>query len=317
MLLYSYALTDLTSGPCLKTALGMYANNLLPGTPSDLFLFVKQAHLQDLVRTPWITSTPNIYLIELDEKDSRSWKMPTWIRPEDKGWSGGFSHEYRLMGQWRLAFSFPFARELGYKYMLQADTDTFVTHPIKFNMVKHMKDNDLWVTNKPFTFFEGYQYYQGLPELASFWIITRKPTSGNIVNKDNAQGYGISADLFDTIYPHDITGLRSGEGEPGRNPETDPTARKGWMAKLIAGNFNVFSIDWWFSHDVQDFMQLLLRTGAHIEHRWVDVATETMVRDLFCPLSHFHTYDPALVQIDHGHGTNQYCRRRKTQQVLM
>ncbi|KAG1653169.1 hypothetical protein FOA52_009014, partial [Chlamydomonas sp. UWO 241] len=37
---------------------------------------------------------------------------------------------------------------------------------------------------------------------------------------------------------------------------------------MVAGNFNIFSLDWWFSDDVQDFVQLVLRTGAHIEHRW-------------------------------------------------
>ncbi|KAG1661350.1 hypothetical protein FOA52_002464 [Chlamydomonas sp. UWO 241] len=309
MLLFSHPLTDMTYGPCLKTCLQMYASNLLPETPTDIFLFVKQEHLMDIIQTPWITSTPNMYVIVLDETDSRSWKMPTWIRPEDKGWSGGFTYEYRLMGQWRLAFSFPFIKELGYKYMLQSDSDTFITTPIKFNMVQHMQDNNLWMTNRPATVLEQYQYYQGLPELASFWLVTRKPTNGQIINKDNAEGYGISPDLFDTIYPHDITGLRFREGDPGRNPATDPTGRKGWLAKLVAGNFNAFSIDWWFSQDVQDFVQLVLRTGAHIEHRWVDIATETMVRDLFCPLSHFHTYDPALVSIEHGKGLNPLCRR--------
>jgi hypothetical protein len=34
-------------------------------------------------------------------------------------WSQGFQLEYRLMGHWRLAFSFPFVRALGYKYLLQ------------------------------------------------------------------------------------------------------------------------------------------------------------------------------------------------------
>jgi hypothetical protein len=48
-------------------------------------------------------------------------------------------------------------------------------------------------------------------------------------------------------------------------------AREGWVGRMVAGNFNIFSLDWWFSEDVQDFVHLVLRTGAHIEHRWVGV----------------------------------------------
>ncbi|KAG1654358.1 hypothetical protein FOA52_011292 [Chlamydomonas sp. UWO 241] len=179
MLLYTYDITSLHNGPCLKTSLRMYQDNLLAHTPTDLFLFVKQKHKQGIMEAPWLTNTSNLHVIELDESDSRSWKMPTFIRPES-AWSQGFSPEYRLMGQWRLAFSFPFARELGYKYMLQADTDTYVVEPIGYNLVVFLKLKDIWMTNRNTWFWEIYDFYKGLPELANFWLFTRVPTDGAI-----------------------------------------------------------------------------------------------------------------------------------------
>ena len=100
----------------------------MPNTPTDLFLFVKPEHSQQITEISWVTKTPNLYIMHLDDSDEASWKIPEWVRPEKVDntnvgfnyvWSAGFSNEYRLMGHWRLGFSFPFAKELGYKYMLQ------------------------------------------------------------------------------------------------------------------------------------------------------------------------------------------------------
>ena len=69
---------------------------------------------------------------------------------------------------------------------------------------------------------------------------------------------------------------------------------------------NVNSLDWWFSWEVQDFIQLVLRTGGHIEHRWVDVATQSMVRHLFCPDTRFLPHHEDF-EVKHGRGECGVC----------
>ena len=60
------------------------------------------------------------------------------------------------------------------------------------------------------------------------------------------------------------------------------------------------SLDWWFSWEVQDFVALVLRDGGHIVHRWVDVATQSMIGHLFCPEENFHVFKD--IHIEHGRG---------------
>ena len=79
----------------------------MPNTPTDLFLFVKPEHSQQITELTWVKKTPNLYIMHLDDSDESSWKIPEWVRPQRVDdtkmgtnwvWSGGFSHEYRLMG---------------------------------------------------------------------------------------------------------------------------------------------------------------------------------------------------------------------------
>ena len=59
--------------------------------------------------------------------------------------------------------------------------------------------------------------------------------------------------------------------------------RQGWDAQCLSGNFVIFNLEWWFSWEVQDFLQLVLRSGGHIENQWLDVVTESMISHMFCP----------------------------------
>ncbi len=47
------------------------------------------------------------------------------------------------MGHWRLAFVFPFARELGYRYLWQTDDDAYLHEPVGFNVLAHMENKSL------------------------------------------------------------------------------------------------------------------------------------------------------------------------------
>ena len=57
---------------------------------------------------------------------------------------------------------------------------------------------------------------------------------------------------------------------------------------------------------MQDFVQLVLRTGGHIEHRWVDVATQSMARHLFCPDARFLPHHEDF-EVHHGRGVCDVC----------
>ena len=49
---------------------------------------------------------------------------------------------------------------------MQADTDTYVLEDPKQNLVELMKTEGLYLTNKPHFFYEGKDFFRGLPELA-------------------------------------------------------------------------------------------------------------------------------------------------------
>jgi hypothetical protein len=42
----------------------------------------------------------------------------------------------------------------------------------------------------------------------------------------------------------------------------------------------------------QDYVQLVVRTGAHIEHRWNELSVQSMMWQVFVPPDKFHAFDP-------------------------
>jgi len=294
MLLFSHALRDEHYGPCFKCSLiSMQENLLKAGTKADFYIFVRPSAIKELASCSWIKNGLNIYILTLDEDDETNWKVPTWIRPVSN-WSQGWPEEYRLMGHWRLGFQFPFVRQLGYSYMLQTDTDVYINMPIKVDLVKEARERRFFLTNRNFTFYEVRRYYKGLPELADYWLTSRTNLDGAHITAENASRAGIQGPIFRHCNPQDRSGLRTA---PTRDAQTPGWS--GWDALCIAGHFSIFDLDWWFSWQVQDFVQLVLRTGGHIEHRWVDVSTQSMINHLFCPEANFHTHP---WDITHGHG---------------
>ena len=124
-----------------------------------------ETSFQGILSKSWLTSTPNLYILILDEDSDKVWKIPEWVRPADKvrqrlnlifvlpyvlphvyscfthrtqvQWSWrrklrNAQYEYRLMGHWRLGFTFPFARALGYKYLLQVGPRSLISSALRF-----------------------------------------------------------------------------------------------------------------------------------------------------------------------------------------
>ncbi|GAX84688.1 hypothetical protein CEUSTIGMA_g12109.t1 [Chlamydomonas eustigma] len=235
------------------------------------------------------------------EDNDKSFKIPEWIRPDagakNRHWTGGgFGLEYRLMGHWRLVFSFPFARDLGYKFIMQADADTFIMEKIGYNLIDHMREKDVWVTNYDLKIPEEREYNMGLPELARYWMISRGRMEGLYVTADNAStaGHGyIKGPVFSHCRPADINGLHTCSELVCRGETW-----RGWDGEMFSGHYQIFKLDHWFSWEIQDFLQLVIRTGGHIEHRWNEISTQAMIRHMFTPDKHVHIFSDHKIR--HG-----------------
>ena len=96
--------------------------------------------------------------------------------------------------------------------------------------------------------------------------------------------------LFEHLDPPNIIGLTS----------------DGWDKKYYRGAFNIFSIDFWFDKSVQDYLQLLFKTGSDIEQRWQDQGVQNMIRLLFAPKDKVHVFND--IDIVHGKPSDRILR---------
>ena len=253
MLLFSHAMRDEHYGPCFRCSFLSMQKNLMGATKCDFFIFARPEAIKELSSLSWIKGGSNTYILTIDEEDETNWKVPRWIRPESN-WSQGWPEDYRLMGHWRLGFSFPFAHELGYRFMLQTDTDVYINQPITIDLVREAREKGFYLTNRQFTFNEVKRFYKGLPELADYWITTRTLLDGAHITADNASKAGIKGPIFKHCNPKDRSGLRTATTRDSTVP-----GWQGWDALCIAGHFSIFSLDWWFSWEVQVRQSIDLR----------------------------------------------------------
>ena len=248
--------------------------NLQPSTPADVFLFLTpEVHADKASYPEWVKTANNTYPIAIPKS---AWGLPAHTRPETSNWTSwslGFTHDYRRMGHFRLAFQFVFARDLGYKWLLQYDTDSYIMQPMKFNLVQHLVEKDYWMTNRNHFFHEVEGYSVGLPELTRYWIVTRYGRNWKPIG-----------DLFDHLKPQNLTGLST----------------EGWDARNLAGHFNTFKLDFWFQEPVQDYVHVLLRSNGHVEQRWNELGPQSMMWQLFVPKDKFHVWEPNEIASAHG-----------------
>ena len=66
----------------------------------------------------------------------------------------------------------------------------------------------------------------------------------------------------------------------------------------------IFRLEWWFSWEVQDFIQLVLHTGLHIEHRWNEQATQAMISHLFLSENRLHLVKEFIIH--HGREKHEF-----------
>ena len=82
-MLYSIGFGDDLSGQCFKCSVQYYLQNVGNSTPSDIFIFVKKEDIARMSTLSWIQNANHIFVLPLDENDSRSWKLPPWLRSQD------------------------------------------------------------------------------------------------------------------------------------------------------------------------------------------------------------------------------------------
>lgn len=166
-------------------------------------------------------------------------------------WNG----EYRKMGHWRLTYPFRFTQSMGHKYVLMIDADSDIIETLNFDLVATAKSKDAHIVSRSIV-HETPFISVGLAELARYYIVTNDYTPSTL--------------LWNDCRPSDITGLYTG----------------GWQRTVIYGNFVMVSIDFWFRHDVQAFVDLVIASGDHVVRRWVDQDVIGMIRLMFVTEPH-------------------------------
>jgi hypothetical protein len=224
-------------------------DNLIRTTPIQIYIFYEHTPTNTVHNLSTECMVCNIHLVKIHASD---WIVQGTRESDESVWTTGFTKDYRIMGKWRLTFPFLFSRLMGHRYMLFLDTDSTITGPVDGNLVElHDKTGfDVGFRNKVLDPSIG----QGLAELARYFIVSRgtKPTQ-----------------LFDDCAPPNISGVHTWDGTTG------------WRTTVMYGNFVLWSLDFWFTKSVQDFLNLALLTEDVVVHRWNEQQVMAMIRLLF------------------------------------
>jgi len=130
------------------------------------------------------------------------------------------------------------------------------------------------------------QYYVGLPELTAFWVRSR-----------NREPVGC---VYKYTRPPVLTGLISLTPIGNTTANGTFTDYEGWQGRMMCGYFLVIDMDFWHDRWILDYVQLVTRTGAHIEHRWNELSVQSMMWQVFVPDAKFKALDKAMVDVGHG-----------------
>jgi hypothetical protein len=92
--------------------------------------------------------------------------------------------------------------------------------------------------------------------------------------------------LWEHCDPPNIDGLYT------QNAKSYPGwVAKGWDSMCLHGNFVLISAEWWYRQDVQSFIDLVLKTGAHFRFRWNEQAVMAMAWQIFCPMENLVKFE--------------------------
>ena len=308
MVLFTSGLDDAEGLGRLRCALSLLQDNI--GTTTALDTYVWLLHNESRAAPAWLLHAPGTSVLRVPPE---AWRLPAGLRPEAEWVLPTTAKGYRLMGMWRLGFAFQFARARcvpymcafqshlfhdrllerarGHLYMLQIDDDTFVRSRVPRDLVSLMRDGGYLVANRRHRLHETREVTAGLPELAAFFLATRRlqPTGP----------------LYSHCTPADARGLHTVLERRQPGVEKVPN---GWDAESLSGHFTLFDLEFWFSRYVQEFVALVWVTGAGVEQRWNELGPQSMLRHMFVPDSKFYIFSDVDVVHTKRRSSTRMCR---------
>jgi hypothetical protein len=218
----------------------------LANTNFDIFVWTRPDKLDELEAWAFPGTDGVRCRVHIMPIEPASVSLPPNVRP-DNVWRGNppwnptmFGMEYRLMGRWRLGYSFAFARALGYDFMLQLDDDSFLntTHAGGDLLELLRAHNASMATHSSSLQLEVPNAVIGLTQLVRFWYETRVSSALVVgVSQVNAARFrAVTGPLFQHFEPPNVEGLSTGA----------------WDHIIVQSNFLLVNLDFWFSDDVQD-----------------------------------------------------------------
>lgn len=251
----------------LRCALLKLKANMMGSTTIDVFIWTLNSTSIVPIIPSWLNSKdfPRVNIISIEPE---TWRVPCGLI-EDSKWAvrKHFSLDYYLMGRWRLSFSLDFAKEMGYAYHLQFDDDAMLNGPLNFNIVEKLRDKRTMMGVFSDHIGEVPQCTLGLPELTRYWLTIK--------------GLAPKGALFKHVNPPNMDGVTSA----------------GWDRMYHPGYFMIFDVDFWFQHEVQDYLTTVFRSGRDVEGRWQEQAVMNMMRLVFIPEDHLWIMN----EVDIGH----------------
>ena len=173
-----------------------------------------------------------------------------------------------VQGHWRLTFQMDFARRLGYTYVLQIDDDSFFPDPVEMDILHTMRTRNIDVAVSVIKDDESIAVTSGLPELTRYYLVTEQlefpPTLARNCNPPTMEGLYTS---------------------------TSWNSTGGWNRKILYGNFLLLSVNFWYRRDVQNFVQLVLRTGSYFRLRWNEQPVTSMIWQVFVKEERFYKFE--------------------------
>ena len=186
----------------------------------------------------------------------------------------GFNENYRRMGHWKLTFPMKHARDLGYRWALQIDTDSHIHETLQQNIVEDLDSRGALMAGRALV---KDVPTHGLPELTRYFLVAEQIQPQT---------------LFQYCTPPNIDGLytMSSESFPGIEEPYMAPERGGWDKTVIYSNLVFINTEFWFRDDVQRYLNLVISTGGHFRFRWCDQAVISMIWQIFVPAENFHLF---------------------------
>lgn len=266
----------------LCTALETLDKNVFHATPGDVFVFSLDNHakMHYEKECPNAVNTGSASFEVLEE----GWITPAQASNASEWHIGWASEGYRRMGHWRLVYPLSLAKSLGYKWVLQLDTDSVVLKQLQQNLIAELDSKGAELGARAVTIDTAVW---GLPELTRYFLVSEQiqPTT-----------------LFQHCIPPNLDGVHSISAQAfsgGKSEEPAYTRLEvGWDRHVLFGNFVIISTDLWFRRDVQKYLALVLGTGGHFRFRWNEQAVVAMIWQIFVEPSKFHLFSFAYYHKD-------------------